>query len=122
MVSRLRVSLELTELQSFSAASTPTGSGTNSAPCERILKPHCREGAGAAARASHHTRCAQAVFSQHTHDFPGKLFRGDAVLHCSENTATAATGVGLGKSVAAAEPPREAPEGRTAGAPVGSES
>lgn len=33
-----------------------------SAPCERILKPHCREGAGAATRASHHTDLCEMCF------------------------------------------------------------
>lgn len=67
------MSLELIELQSFSAASTPTGSCTKSAPWECILKLHCREGAGAATRASHHTGlCVQAMFSQHIRDSPAK--------------------------------------------------
>lgn len=75
---------------------------------------------GAAARASHHTGlCVQAVLSQHMHDFPGKVFRGASVLHCSENTDTAAMGVGLGKLVAAAEPLMEAPVRKDSRGPCG---
>lgn len=53
-----------------------------------------------------HRPISQAVFSQHTHDSPDKLFRGAAVLHCSESTDTAAMGVSLGKSMVAAAEPR----------------
>lgn len=67
MVSRLRVSSELIELQSFSAASTATGSCTQSAPWEHLLKPHCREGAGAATRASHHTGLCYRLCFPNTH-------------------------------------------------------